>query len=130
MLFGVEGTDFSGSIPSWINVGTSGIVLTWLLLRGLPDKDKQMSNLVKDKDVLLEKMQDRHTADLRTIMTSQAEMAKEARVAYKEALSMVIDHCQRENAANNVVLDRVSKEIQLAVQDFREVLEELRTKLL
>lgn len=37
----------------WFGAGLLGLVLGWLMLKHLPDKDKQVENLIKTKDLAI-----------------------------------------------------------------------------
>jgi hypothetical protein len=139
MLFGVETTDTVSQVSSIVGAATSTGVLGWLLFRGLPDKDKQIKDLVdsKDKavkdvlerkDELVKRIQDEHAENVKTILEANALVAREARSDYKEALKMIIDHCQRENAAGQGMFLKALDEVRLAVCDLREAVEAIRTK--
>lgn len=48
-----QGDPLSGG-GGWVGAGLLGLVLAWLLLKHLPDKDKQIENLVRDKDAKID----------------------------------------------------------------------------
>lgn len=65
----------------WVGAGLLGLVLSWLLLVHLPNKDKQLTTLWESWDKRLSEKD----AYVR-------EMAKEFRIA----LDLVVQHCQEE----------------------------------
>jgi hypothetical protein len=63
----------------WAGAGLLGLVLGWLLLKHLPEKDAQIERLIKRHDEALDKAGKDHETELR-----------EARQDFKEALAVII----------------------------------------
>lgn len=82
-----------GGESGWVGAGLLGLVLSWLLFKHLPDKDKQLEKFIESKD------------------TQSRDMLLE----YKASLKQVTDHCSEELAAiaetfrreNDRILDRL-----------------------
>ena len=70
----VAQTDPISGGAGWVGAGLLGLVLAWLLLKHLPEKDRQVRDLID----------------------SQRAELKETRKEYKEALDVVLAHCERE----------------------------------
>lgn len=68
---------FAGG-SGWAGAGLLGLVLSWLLLKHLPEKDKLLLDLINAKDAQINLL------------------AKE----YKQALDVVVDHCKEEMEAH------------------------------
>lgn len=70
----------------YLGAGLLGIVLTWLLWKHLPDKDRQIEKLITDKDKLIESLVGRFDAAL-TLQrnTCRAEVAIEREIFRAES---------------------------------------------
>lgn len=121
-------TDAATELPSWLSAASSISTLVWLLFMGLPSAAKQFNKMVDDKDKVIEQVQEKHGRVVQAIMDAQAASGRDARQDSKETLKMVIDHCQRENAAGMSMFLKALDEVRLAVADLRETVEGLRGK--
>ncbi len=83
--------DLSGG-SGWVGAGLLGAVLSWLLLKHLPEKDRQIERLITDKDsqitALIKTADDRD--DRRRI--EDRELRKIERDQCKEDHRMLADH--------------------------------------
>lgn len=71
----------------WAGAGLLGLVLLWLLLWHLPQKDKQIDKMINDKDKVISEMMKDHRAEV-----------ADTREDFKAALNVVVEHCEREIA--------------------------------
>ena len=72
----------------WAGAGLLGLVLGWLLLWYLPNKDKQFTDFVKAKDEQIKDM----------VSTHDARQTAD-RAAFQQALDKVVAHCAAESRA-------------------------------
>jgi len=72
-------------VSGWVGAGLLGLVLSWLLFVHLPNKDKQLKEFVDAKDALV----------------------RDLTVKFKEALDIVISHCDEEIKACYESRDRI-----------------------
>lgn len=56
MLFADAPAADLASASGWAGAGLLGLVLAWLLFKHLPEKDKQIKDLINDKDQHIERM--------------------------------------------------------------------------
>lgn len=127
----------SGNIPQditgWGAAGLGGLILCWLFFWHLPSKDKQLA----DKDKLLVEQLDKKDTQIKDMMKEEKEErererslrheqsqafqkaiadthnwcdreALDARKEFKEALNLIVQHCEKES---NKVLEALKTEI-------------------
>jgi hypothetical protein len=87
-LFG-ESVDILSGGAGWAGAGLLGLVLGWLLLKHLPEKDKQLEKLI----------------------ASQIEANKEERRDFKAALQLVVEHCEREGLKRDEILEKIATKL-------------------
>jgi len=92
-------TDPISGGAGWVGAGLLGLVLGWLLLIHIPNKDKQITNLI----------------------TEFGNNSKEERKDFKEALDLVVQHCERETIKVNEGTSKVHSQLQLALETAREI---------
>ena len=71
----------------WAGAGLLGLVLCWLLLRHLPEKDRQFRE-----------MNDKHDLKITDIMSSFRDEMRDNREEFKVALQAMLLHCEKEVA--------------------------------
>lgn len=69
----------------WTSFGIAGLVLSWLLLKHMPDKDRQLKELIDRHDMQMQELLDRH---------DKAENALS--VTFTNALERITQHCKDE----------------------------------
>lgn len=69
----------------WVGAGLLGLVLGWLLLKHLPDKDKQLDGILQRKE-----------AFIRSLLDTNVATEKESRKEFRESLNAVVNHCREE----------------------------------
>lgn len=98
-------TDPISGGAGWVGAGLLGLVLAWLLLKHLPDKDKQINNLVERHLTIEEKQRHDHEEwlirqrdDFRSMLgdmlnhnETQIEAMTKAMSADLQALRQVVD---------------------------------------
>lgn len=88
------------SIPGgagWVGAGLLGLVLSWLLLKHLPDKDKQLKDIMDSKDAQIKYLTEKHEAKIESITSAFEKESAAAKNEFKVTLGEVISHCEREN---------------------------------
>jgi len=83
----------------WVGAGLLGVVLLWVAWKLIPDKDRQMENLLKVKNehverllAVLETERDKAAADRAQVYDLVAKVSADS----KENIKAVLDHCDRE----------------------------------
>ena len=80
----------------WLGAGLLGLVLGWLLLKHLPDKDKQITKFIEDKDRHIIAMSETYERKLNVIVASYEKENRETKDEFRAALNSVLSHCDRE----------------------------------
>lgn len=80
----------------WAGAGLLGLVLAWLLLKHLPDKDKQLTELIKIHDERME----RSRLDY---INSLALQSDKTDARYREVMSLFIKSCEDSRDALHAV---------------------------
>lgn len=80
----------------WLGAGLLGLVLGWLLLKHLPDKDRQITKFIEDKDRHVVVMSEMYERKLNAIVASYEKESRETKEEFREALNSVLSHCDRE----------------------------------
>jgi hypothetical protein len=102
VIYGQSGADILGGNAGWAGAGLLGLVLAWLLLKHLPDrdkqnaeKDKQITDLITRNDERQDAMRKEHVETISTLATTfKAEQAAE-RQLHKEQLTAEREACER-----------------------------------
>lgn len=81
LLIAQQTSDPLSGGAGWVGAGLLGLVLSWLLLKHLPDKDKQFATFVSDKDTHIDDQRKEFTATLSSMMTSFRAEASAERAA-------------------------------------------------
>jgi hypothetical protein len=108
-------TDPISGGAGWVGAGLLGLVLSWLLLKYLPDKDRQLKELIdakdkalKDKDdahaVMLTSMWLKHREQLAEFVSEAQRIATEQRAEFRITLQMVIEHCRSDTASQTTAI--------------------------
>jgi hypothetical protein len=87
----------------WVGAGLLGLVLGWMFLKHLPDKDKQLKELIEAKDKALEAkdaqiltMWTRHREQLGEFQAEARANDQQRREEFKAALQQVAAHCEKD----------------------------------
>lgn len=126
-----QSTDPISGGAGWVGAGLLGAVLAWLMLKHLPDKDKQINTVVEsntayirekdDKhDILLQAMAARYDDQLKAVAKTFQEESRECRAEFRAALDRIQNKCREE------FVDEVS-ELRREVTDIRSTLQGLQT---
>lgn len=94
----------------WVGAGLLGAVLGWLLLKHLPDKDKQIKEFVQGKDDHVKALADEFRREL-----------KETRIEYRAALESVLGHCRQEMETISATLKEELGDMRHVIRDFANV---------
>lgn len=108
----------------WVGTGLLGSVLGWLLLKYLPDKDKQLKemmsvhsdSLAAKDNVLLEK--DKMILE---IMERKEKVMDKIGERYTQSLQTITEHCRKETQNLGDLISRDLGQLTMAVQDLSEV---------
>lgn len=130
----VPGDILSGA-PAWTGTGLLGAILAWLFFKHLPNKDKQISDLVETRDRMVRELTADHRANIveltashRASLTDLATRAvaqdQERRKDFREALDVVVSHCEREAVANSKAIANNGEAIRKTVNDLSPIIEE------
>ena len=85
LLLAQTGVDPFSGYSGWAGAGLLGLVLAWLLLRHLPDKDKQIERMVEGADKRVDAMIVNFTAELRIVREyAEATFQKERDLRHQE----------------------------------------------
>jgi hypothetical protein len=123
--------------PAWVGTGLLGGVLGWLLFVHLPAKDKQISALIADRDKAISEQAQRHDAHTRDItdrfneamsgiVVRYTEQERERRTDYREALAVVVNHCERETAQTGAIIKKNLDNFSALMQEVRDELRRFR----
>lgn len=80
----------------WVGAGLLGLVLSWLLLKHLPDKDKQIKEFQEAKDQQIAELTGKHERKLELVTATFRTESLEIRREFKAALDAVLSHCEKE----------------------------------
>lgn len=97
-------TDPISGGAGWVGAGLLGLLLGWLLLKHLPEKDKQIKTLIDD-----------HTAALERLHEECSQERKEQFTYFNDAL--------------NRIIERHSHDHEQTAKTLRDELESLRTAI-
>jgi len=99
-------TDPISGGAGWVGAGLLGLVLGWLLLKHLPDKDRQLREMIDSRDKLALALQDSYIKVLREINLQMKE-------SLKESMADMAKHCEREVA---IISDKLGGYIQRLIE--------------
>jgi single-stranded DNA-specific DHH superfamily exonuclease len=127
--------DILSGAPAWTGTGLLGAILAWLFFRHLPAKDKQISDLVETRDRMVRELTADHRANIVELTASHraslADLAtravaqdQERRKDFREALDVVVSHCERETATNSKAIAINGEAIRKTVGDLTPIIEE------
>ena len=118
MLFAEEVT--SGVLTGgagWVGASLLGLVLSWLLFKHLPEKDKQMASFVEKKDDMLKHVANSFSERIKGVAEQHTATVKEMNAAHKEALDRVVKHCEQEMNTVGTSLQREFTQLSGTVKD-------------
>lgn len=95
----------------WLGAGLLGLVLAWLLLKHLPDKDKFLTDTIDKKERVIEAQKAEFTAALHK-QTSD----------HKAALSEIVEHCREENEHVRSTSDRQMSELTNTIRQLADAI--------
>lgn len=118
---GVDGAIWPG-ISTIVNIGFSGVVAWYLLTKALP---KMQEAFLADIEKISQRYDAREEEGKKESERREGDRRSEAR----EAIKVVIEHCDKESMRHDDVLKVNLNLVTQAVSDQREVLEEVRDVL-
>jgi hypothetical protein len=119
--------------PAWVGTGLLGGVLGWLLFVHLPSKDKQIAGLIADRDRAMTEKDERHDAHIKGltdrfnetmtgIVVRYTDQERERRADYREALAVVVSHCEKETSQTGAAIRK-------NLEGFTQLMEEVRDEM-
>lgn len=108
VLFAQAQVDPISGGAGWIGAGLLGAVLSWLLLKHLPDKDKLIRELIADKD-----------AQIQTVLQTKWAALSKLTDDYKESLKSVAEHCEREMAHISTAWEKEITRLASAIESLK-----------
>ena len=126
-LFLAQATDSISGGAGWVGAGLLGLVLGWLMLKHLPDKDKQISGLIDQ----FGKMLDAREVALRELIAAKDKQISEMLVNkwqiiqsltkdYRDGIKDVAGHCEQEIARLTTYWQSQMSSLTAAIQDLSE----------
>jgi hypothetical protein len=98
----------------WAGAGLLGLVLGWLLLKHLPDKDKQFDGLIKS--------QAEHNKELHKACT---EERKEQHAEFSKALNSILERASRDGDRNLQGMQSEMQSLRVALQTLSQAVNAL-----
>ncbi len=91
-----ESLDSLSGGAGWVGAGLLGLVLAWLLLKHLPDKDKQQKDLMEAKDRQLASMLEAKDKEMTAQLTHKWQLIQKLSEDFREDLRILTAHCKDE----------------------------------
>lgn len=91
-----KGIDVLSGGSGWTGVGLLGLVLGWLLLKHLPAKDVQIKEMIAGKDAQIKELVSAKDIQMDKLVGSFQMEAKELRSEFRDALNLIVKHCEDE----------------------------------
>jgi len=110
MLFGAGVDDFLGN-AGWASFGLAGLVISWLLLKYLPDQEKRMERIVLAHATEIKALNEKHDAQVAAINEDWMNRTRDSQKAFEASLERIHLH-NRELI--DMIMKRVRKEHRLA----------------
>jgi gas vesicle protein len=104
----------------WVGAGLLGAVLAWLLLKHLPAKDKQVTDMMARRDQVVKEVADKHAVTVKDLVITFAEQQRETRMEFKEALKTMMAQHDRQVSELASAMKREFAEITKPIQEIRE----------
>ena len=101
----------------WVGASLLGLVLSWLLFKHLPEKDKQIASFVEKKDDMLKHVANSFSERIKGVAEQHTTAVKEMNAAHKEALDRVVRHCEQEMNTIGASLQREFTQLSGTVKD-------------
>ena len=96
----------------WVGAGLLGLVLGWLLLKHLPEKDRQIRDLI-----------DLHLKTETEQRIIHATLEREQRAEFRGTLSEMMEHSRRQVEGLGLALKEDLQSLQKVIEDLPEVIE-------
>lgn len=105
--------------------GLLGLVLGWLLLRHLPEKDRQIERLVNSKDESLKEIQAENRKEMAAISLQFAGLMRERSQDYKDTLTQIL---AQHRESNQLISDAMTREFKLINSTMENIQEVINSK--
>ena len=113
----VAQTDPISGGAGWVGAGLLGLVLGWLLLKHLPDKDKHLERII-DKHLEAELQQrENHSA-----------LEREQRVEFRTALELILTHSRSQIEGIGTALGTDLNQLRNSVEEVSALVHEVANK--
>lgn len=90
-----DATDVLSGGGGWAGAGLLGLVLAWLLLKHLPDKDRQLKELIDSKDAAIDALIEKQDARIGSLQAT-----------FKASIDAVVKHCEDEGKATTAAFQK------------------------
>lgn len=110
-----QATDPISGGAGWVGAGLLGAVLSWLLLKHLPEKDRQQKDLIDSHNSKTKEITDTHAACIRGINDHHERVLAQSREDFAKFLGRVIEHCQAEMAGVTKLVEKDLQAISVAI---------------
>jgi hypothetical protein len=94
-LLSVESIDPISGGAGWVGTGLLGLVLAWLLLVHLPQKDRQIKEPIESKDARINTLLEQKWAALQAMSTDHKDTIEAMAGEFRSAAEGAHDHCER-----------------------------------
>lgn len=150
-LFLAQVVDPVSGGAGWVGAGLLGAVLAWLLLKHLPDKDKQIQTMVEGKDLQIKTLMEvkdkqitdmlavkneqlkvqlsSHDLQLKTLLSTQEGLINRLHQENKDQLEKIIKHCKDEQSLTGELLQKDLNNLGEAIDDLGETMKALLDKM-
>ncbi len=102
-------TDTLSGGGGWLGAGLLGLVLGWLLLKHLPEKDRQFKEFLDGKDSAIAQQAKEHKEAVEALTKCHEAEQEKTRVAFEKAMEVVTAHCKEETRQ---MIEVFTKEVQ------------------
>lgn len=122
-------TDPISGNTGWVGAGLLGGVLGWLLFVHLPNKDKQIKDLVAEHNGTVKEVADAHAAALKEVTATFKEETKAERVSCETHFSRLADAMSRSNDAIMQSFAAINQQVQNHAERNRQWVELLQKEI-
>lgn len=110
----------------WAGAGLLGLVLAWLLLKHVPDKDKQIRDLVNDYFSLLGAKDKSHAKIIEDKDTAAALATREARTEFRAMLLEVVAMHEKQLNGFAALIHKDNEAISRLIEQMKETVDKLQ----
>lgn len=112
-----------GGPAGWAGAGLLGLVLAWLTMKYIPDKDKQLKEKDELHDKAISNIIEKKSALIRDMVVSSQKAIDTITSTFKETSQANLDHCKEEM---QIVANNFKETTQKYREDLHKIMEESR----